>query len=94
MGLKKLPTINMLKTEYSALAAEKKTLYGGYHQARKYMQDILTARQNAEALLGLTRGSSGAGNRAGLTVAAPTFFSVRHERAADSEAGLQPDAQR
>lgn len=36
---------------YAALAAEKKTLYSGYHQARKYMQDILAARQNTAALL-------------------------------------------
>jgi len=51
LGLKKLPTINALKTEYAALTAEKKKLYAGYHQSRKYMQDILTAKQNAESLL-------------------------------------------
>jgi hypothetical protein len=51
LGLEKLPAISTLKTEYSALAAEKKTLYAGYHQARKHMQDVLNARQNAEALL-------------------------------------------
>ena len=50
LGLKKLPTINTLKTEYAALAAEKKKLYAGYHPARKHMQDILAARQNVQQL--------------------------------------------
>ena len=51
MGLEKLPTITTLKNEYAALAAEKKKLYADYHPARKHMQDLLNARQNAEALL-------------------------------------------
>ena len=51
LGLEKLPTINTLKTEYAALAAEKKTLYGEYHPARKEMQDILSARQNVQQML-------------------------------------------
>ena len=51
LGLQKLPTINTLKTEYAALSAEKKKLYADYHPARKYMQDILNAKQNAENLL-------------------------------------------
>ncbi len=50
--LDKLPTIKMLQTEYAVLSAEKKKAYGEYHQARKFMQDILTAKQNAEQLLG------------------------------------------
>ena len=51
LGLQKLPTIKTLQTEYATLGAEKKKLYAGYHQAKKYMQDILSARQNAESLL-------------------------------------------
>ena len=51
LGLEKLPTINTLRTEYAALTAEKKKLYAGYHPARKHMQDVLNAKQNAEALL-------------------------------------------
>ena len=51
LGLEKLPTISTLKTEYAALSAEKKKLYSGYHQARKFMQDILMAKQNTESLL-------------------------------------------
>ena len=51
LGREKLPTIGALKTEYAALAAEKKKLYAWYHPARKYMQDILAARQNVNQLL-------------------------------------------
>jgi hypothetical protein len=51
LGLTKLPTINMLKTEFSTLNTEKKSLYAGYQGVRKFMQKILTARQNAEAML-------------------------------------------
>jgi outer membrane murein-binding lipoprotein Lpp len=51
LGLEKLPTITTLKTEYAALSDEKKKLYAGYHQARSFMQDILSAKQNTEQLL-------------------------------------------
>ncbi|MFP3153903.1 hypothetical protein LQZ18_05620 [Lachnospiraceae bacterium ZAX-1] len=51
LKLTKLPTIKTLQTEYATLAAEKKKLYSAYHPARKLMQDILTAKQNAEQLL-------------------------------------------
>jgi len=51
LGLAKLPTINTLKSEYSALAAEKKKLYAEYQPARKNMQDILSAAQNVRQLL-------------------------------------------
>jgi len=51
LGLAKLPTINTLKTEYAALAAEKKKLYAEYQPARKNMQDILSAAQNVRQLL-------------------------------------------
>jgi hypothetical protein len=40
-----------LQSEYATLAAEKKKLYAEYHPVRKFMQDILTAKQNAEQLL-------------------------------------------
>ena len=52
LNLEKLPTIKSLQTEYATLAAEKKKLYSDYHQSRKFMQEILTAKQNAEQLLG------------------------------------------
>jgi Relaxase/Mobilisation nuclease domain. len=51
LGLEKLPTIKSLQTEYATLSAEKKKLYSQYHSARKFMQEILTAKQNAEQLL-------------------------------------------
>jgi len=51
LGLEKLPTIKSLQTEYATLSAEKKKLYSEYHPARKFMQEILTAKQNAEQLL-------------------------------------------
>jgi hypothetical protein len=51
LGLEMLPTINTLKAEYAALLVEKKKLYTGYRQSRMFMQDVLAARQNAEALL-------------------------------------------
>lgn len=50
-NLEKLPTIKSLQTEYASLSAEKKKMYSEYHQARKFMQEILTAKQNAEQLL-------------------------------------------
>ena len=49
--LEKLPTIKTLQTEYATLSAEKKKLYVEYHKTRKFMQEILTARQNVEQLL-------------------------------------------
>jgi len=52
LGLAKLPTIKTLQTEYAALLAEKKSLYGKYKETRQYMQEILVVKQNAEQLLG------------------------------------------
>jgi len=51
LGLEKLPTIKMLQTEYAALLAKKKPLYGEQKKAREYMLEILTVKQNAEQLL-------------------------------------------
>ena len=52
INLKKLPAIGTLKQEYAALSAERKTLYKDYHVKRKAMQEVLTAKQNAEMMLG------------------------------------------
>jgi hypothetical protein len=54
LGLKKLPSINQLKQEYAELAAEKKKLYGGYHESKDLSRELLTARTNAERILGIT----------------------------------------
>jgi len=52
IGLEKLPTMNMLKQEYAALAAEKKSLYAGRNAKKSYMLEVLTAQQNVQRLLG------------------------------------------
>ena len=49
--LEKIPTIKQLQQEYATLSAEKKKEYASYHPARKFMQDVLTAKQNAHRLL-------------------------------------------
>jgi len=50
-NLSKLPTMNMLKQEFSKLTAEKKTIYAGHSTAKKFMGEILLARQNVQMLL-------------------------------------------
>lgn len=52
INLGKLPTIAALKQEHAILSVEKKVLYKDYHTKRKFIQDILTAKQNAEIMLG------------------------------------------
>jgi hypothetical protein len=52
LKLEKLPTMKSLQQEYATLSAEKKKCYSEYNQARKFMQDILSARQNVQQLLG------------------------------------------
>ena len=52
LGLKKLPTIKTLRTEYAALLAEKKQTYAEYRQAREEMRQLLKAKANVELLLG------------------------------------------
>jgi len=51
LGLKKLPTINMLKQEYAALLAEKKKLYQDYRKAKDEMRTLLTIKGNTDRLL-------------------------------------------
>ena len=52
LGLKKLPTVKALNTEYAALLAEKKAAYGDYRQAKKEMRELLTAKANIDRILG------------------------------------------
>jgi hypothetical protein len=49
---KKLPTIDALKQEWATLAAEKKKLYSDYIYAKSNMTELLTAKSNAEKILG------------------------------------------
>lgn len=51
--VKKLPTVKTLQSEYADLLSQKKMAYGQYHEAKKEMQDILTAKANINRLLGL-----------------------------------------
>jgi hypothetical protein len=51
LKLQKLPTMKSLQQEYAALSAEKKKGYSEYNQAKKFMQEILMARQNVQQLL-------------------------------------------
>ena len=52
----KLPKMDTLKQEHMKLAADKKAAYREYKAARKDMQDIVTAKSNIDALLGITGG--------------------------------------
>ena len=51
-GLKKLPTVRGLQTEYAALLAEKKAAYADYRKAREDMKELLTVRANVQKLMG------------------------------------------
>jgi hypothetical protein len=54
LGMKKLPSINQLRQEYAALAAERKKLYGGYRELKDLSRELSVARNNAERILGIT----------------------------------------
>jgi len=48
LGLKKLPTMKTLQTEYATLAAEKKKLWQRHRPARDEMIELLTAKNNVD----------------------------------------------
>ena len=52
-GLKKLPAVKSLQTEYAALLAEKKANYADYRKTRDEMKELLTVRANVQKLMGL-----------------------------------------
>lgn len=52
LDVKKLPTVNALQEEYSELLTKKKKAYAEYHSAKKEMQEIVTAKENVDRLLG------------------------------------------
>ena len=58
MGVKKLPTVKSLQTEYAALLADKKSAYAEYRQAREEMRELAVHKANVEEILGedFTRG--------------------------------------
>jgi hypothetical protein len=53
LGVKKLPSINQLKQEWAALAAEKKKLYSGYHELKETSRSLTLAKGNADRILGI-----------------------------------------
>ena len=52
MGLKKLPTVATLNSEYGKLLAEKKKLYADYRSIDAEMKSLLVAKRNVDQLLG------------------------------------------
>jgi hypothetical protein len=50
----KLPKMDVLKAEWRALAAAKKSGYADYRAAQKDMREVITVKSNIDALLGLT----------------------------------------
>ena len=51
-GLKKLPTVKSLQTEYAQLLSEKKAMYADYQKAREDMRSLQTAKANVDRILG------------------------------------------
>lgn len=53
MGVKKLPTVKSLQTEYAKVLEEKKKAYGEYRRSREEMRELLTAKANVDRLLNM-----------------------------------------
>ena len=53
MGVKKLPKIKELQTEYAQLLEEKKKTYAEYRRSREEMRELLTAKANVDRLLNM-----------------------------------------
>ena len=51
LGMKKLPSLKSLQTEYETVLAEKKTAYAEYRKARDEMRELLTVKANVDRLL-------------------------------------------
>lgn len=51
LGVKKLPTVKSLQTEYAELLAEKKDAYTDYRKARNEMKELLVVKANINRLL-------------------------------------------
>ncbi len=52
LGVKKLPTIKTLRSEYAELIEEKKQAYRQYRQARDGMRNLTRTKANVEMILG------------------------------------------
>ncbi len=53
LGLKKLPAVKSLNSEYVALMAEKKSSYSSYRQIREEWKELLTVKANIDRILGM-----------------------------------------
>lgn len=53
LGLKRLPTVKSLSTEYADLLAQKKAAYAEYSAAKKEMRELLVHKANVEYILAL-----------------------------------------
>ena len=52
LGIKKLPSVADLNSEYKKLSSEKEKLYAEYKAARSETNDLLTAKRNVDQLFG------------------------------------------
>ena len=52
LGLKKLPTVKSLRSEYAELLADKKKMYAEYRKARDDMRELFIHKANVDMLLG------------------------------------------
>ena len=52
LGVKKLPTVKKLQTEYAEILTEKKKDYAEYRKLRSPMRQLLTAKANVDRMLG------------------------------------------
>ena len=51
MGVKKLPKVKELQTEYARLLEEKKKTYAEYRHSREEMRELLAAKANVDRLM-------------------------------------------
>ena len=56
MGVKKLPKVKELQTEYAKLLEEKKKTYAEYRRSREEMRELLAAKANVDRLLNMETG--------------------------------------
>ena len=54
-GLKKLPAIKEINSEYAELIAKKKTAYAEYRKARDEMKELLIVKANVDRILGIEK---------------------------------------
>lgn len=52
-GVKKLPTVKSLQSQYAALMAEKKRAYSEYRKVRENRKELLIAKANVDRILGM-----------------------------------------